>query len=281
MRHRLAVLIGATVLCAMLWWPLAQAAGAQSQTPGLTLPAVTGSLARGGQFTGALTITRLTNRAGPLVADGLVVGNVSTEPVWATPVSTAPVTGAAIFSATSTPTPTFETVGTPATPPPTATNLASTPVTNSMNSTITIPATATPTHTLGIVVTATPTPTATREDLLPRAPLLDESVTRAAQSTAVSQSFRDIPLTLADPDLGACDTLNLDLGVVFVDQLGVQLDLTPAVIDIATLPRPNRPLGGLLCTVASLVDLGPSSNQAATLNELLPIVNRALSTTAR
>lgn len=271
MRHRLAVLRVATALCALISWPVTQAAVAQSQSSGLTLPAVTGSLARGGQFTGALTITRLSNRAGQLVADGIVAGNVSTEPVWATPASIGvPLTGASVFSATSTPTPTYETVSTSAPLPPTATSLTLGGV-----------ATATATLTPGIVLTATPTPTSAGTDQLPRTALLDETVSRSAQSIAVSQSFRDIPMTLVDPDLATCDVLNLDLGVLFMDQLGAHIDLAPAVIDIATLPRTNRPLGGLLCTVASLVDLGPSSSQAATLNELLPIVNRTLSTAPR
>jgi hypothetical protein len=157
-----------------------------------------------------------------------------------------------------------------------------------------VTATSTATATSGATAAATATPTATVElgafvtsttpagSEFPRVSLPDERVNQVTTpSAAVSQSFREIPLTIVDPDMGACDYLHLDLGVVFVDQLGVQLDLAPAMIDLATLPRANRPLGGLLCTVASLLDLGPGSTQAAMLNELLPVVNRALTTAAR
>lgn len=267
MRYRLAVLTATALIGTLLFGPLAQAAIAQSQpqTPGLTLPAVTGALARGGQFSGSLTITRLTNRAGQLVADGIVAGSVVAEssvPATSTaPVVSTPASGGTIFAATSTPAPTSETF-----------SVTSTPI-----ATLTVTPTLTPTAAIGAIVTST----ASGEDIFPRASLTEERVNQAPQATAVNQSFREIPLSLSDPDMGACDLLHVDLGVVFVDQLGVQLDLAPTIIDLATLPRANRPLGGLLCTVASLLDLGPSSAQAAMLNELLPIVNRALSTASR
>ena len=85
MRDRLAVLTVTALIGALISWPQTQIAGAQSQTSGLTVPAVSGNLARGGQFSGTLSITRLTNRAGQLVADGLIAGIVTTESVWATP----------------------------------------------------------------------------------------------------------------------------------------------------------------------------------------------------
>ena len=280
MRHRLAMLTITALVGALISWPLAQTVGAQSQTPGLTLPAVTGTLARGGQFSGTLTITRLTNRAGQLVADGLVAGNVTTESVWATPVSTGvPATGTPIFSATSTPTPTFETAGAIATPVTPATTSTPVPTSTISAATQVTPTTSavTATPTVGPQMATTTTPTG--EDQLQRTPLIGDAAQQ--QSTAINQIFREIPMTLTDPDMGACDTLSLDLGVVFVDQLGVQLDLAPATIDLSAMPKANRPLGGLLCTVASLLDLGPSSTQATTLNEVLPIINRALTTAVR
>ena len=269
MRDRLAVLTLAALIGALWLGPLAQSVAAQAQAPGLTLPAVSGSLARGGQFSGSLTITRLTNRAGQLVADGVIVGTVAAEngaPSTPTPaVVNAPASGGTIFASTSTPFATTEPYSVTATSTATATPAAATP-------------TPTATVELGAIVTSTTSP----GDEFPRVSLPDERLNQATTpSAAVSQSFREIPLTLADPDMGACDYLQLDLGVVFVDQLGVQLDLAPATIDLAALPRANRPLGGLLCTVASLLDLGPGSTQAAMLNELLPVVNRALSTASR
>lgn len=177
-------------------------ASAQTAVPGLPLANVTGTLARGGQFAGSVTITRLTARAGELVADGLVSG-----------------------------------------------------------------------ATIAVDLPPSPTP----DDVF-TAP---DGASSFASSTAVTQSFREIPLTLVDPDAGACDLLTVDLGAVFLDQTGVQLDLAPTTLDLATLPRANRPLGNLLCAVASLVEASPSSGQAALLNELLPVVNRALASGQR
>jgi hypothetical protein len=70
--------------------------------------------------------------------------------------------------------------------------------------------------------------------------------------------------------------LNVDLGTIFLDQTGVQLDPSPTALDIQFLPRASRPLGNLLCTVASIVEVTPSGGQVGLLNELLPVVNRAL-----
>ena len=274
MRHRLAVLVATGLVGTLLIGSLAQTVTAQTSAPGLTLPAVSGSLVRGGQFNGALTITRLTNRAGQLVADGMIVGNVAIEsqsstsltPVYASTSTPAPTpSGGTIFAATSTPAP--------------GTEIVVATATHIMAATFTATPTATITATAEYQATVATVSAAT--DQIPRAALSDDLLGQVPVATPVSQSFREIPLTLVDPDLGACDVLQFDVGAIFVDQLGVQLDLAPATLDLASLPRASRPLGGLHCTVASLLDLGPGSTQAALLNELLPTVNRALSNSTR
>jgi len=202
MMTRFAVLV-ASLLGIVAAAPMAHPVAAQTTTgPGLTLPNVSGTLARGGPFSGSVIITRLTARAGQLVADGTVSGTTY-------PLSVAP--GPATDDSSTTP----------------------------------------------------------------------GSSSGTATSTAVMQSFREIPLTIADPNGGACDTLSVDLGTIFLDQTGVQLDLTAATLDVASLPRANRPLGNLLCTVASLVEAAPGGGQTATLNELLPVVNRVLASSQR
>jgi hypothetical protein len=97
----------------------------------------------------------------------------------------------------------------------------------------------------------------------------------------VAQSFRDIPLTLTAPYSGVCTTLSLDLGTVFLEQLGVQLELAPVTLDLETAPRANRALGNLLCAVANLSETAPAGTQSGLLNELLPVVNRALASSQR
>ena len=219
-------------------------ASAQTTSPGLLLSNVTGTLVRGGQFTGDVTLTRLTNRAGTLVADGTVSGTTSSSGSQAAPLA---------------PSATPSTQATPTTEPP-----------------------STPTATS----TAVPTPAATPTSTL--APASETSSFSAAalaapdaQVSTVTQSFREIPLTLADPDGGACNALSVDLSTIFLDQVGVQLDLASTTLDLATVPRANRRL--VICSVPwpALVEASPSSGQAALLNELLPVVNRALSSGQR
>ena len=190
--------------------------GAQSQTSGLTVPAVSGNLARGGQFSGTLTIARLTNRAGQLVADGQVAGNVTTESVWATPVAPACQQPApATFSAHQPqhrhlrrsgppqhhywPRPRYQARRPPSQPPrwshqPRVPRQGPTRPAPSRNNDHSHGRGSAPAHSV-------------------------DSDAAQQQSTAINQIFREIPLTLTDPDLGACGSLILDLGVVFVDQL--------------------------------------------------------------
>lgn len=246
--------------------PFASAAAAQTATPGLTLSGMSGTLTRGGQFGGSITITRLTNRAGTLVADGVVSGSTIPTgglegPRLPSPESTAPQTATSVPIAVYPSTPTFD-------PASTSTLTPEAPPTFEPTFALTSTASVTPTLTTAPVTVA---------DAVTAAALADPG----AQATAVMQSFREIPLTLTDPDGGACDTLSVDLDPVFVDQPGAQLDLAPATLDLGTLPRANRPVGNLLCAVANLIEASPAGSQAALLNELLPVVNRALVGTAR
>jgi hypothetical protein len=275
MGTRFAVLALVAALCGTVALSsLAPAAAAQTATPGLTLSNVTGTLTRGGQFAGAVTITRLTNRAGTLVADGIVTGSTipasGLEP---------PLPSSLQFTASITPT-------SPSTPVIQPTSIFDSTFTATPETASTATSTPQATATFEPASSATLTPQATPTSTT--APVsVSDSMTAAAlagpaaQSTSVMQSFREIPLTLTDPDSGACDTLSVDLSTIFLDQLGVQLDLAPATVDLGTLPRANRPLGNLLCAVASIVEVSPGGSQAALLNELLPVVNRALSSGAR
>ncbi|MBA2441557.1 MAG: ABC transporter substrate-binding protein [Rubrobacter sp.] len=51
-----------------------------------------------------------------------------------------------------------------------------------------------------------------------------------------------------------CDILFLDLGPLFLDLLGLQVDLEPIVLDVTAVPGPGNLLGNLLCAVAGLLD---------------------------
>lgn len=78
--------------------------------------------------------------------------------------------------------------------------------------------------------------------------------------TDVSQSFTDTLVSLTQAGNGngraACDILNLDLGPLDLNLLGLQVDLAQVVLDITGVPGPGNLLGNLLCAVTGLLD-GP------------------------
>lgn len=68
-----------------------------------------------------------------------------------------------------------------------------------------------------------------------------------------------------------CSILNLDLGPLNLDLLGLVIDLAPVSLDITAVPGAGKLLGNLLCAVAGLLD-GPGGalgGIAALLNRLL------------
>ena len=70
-------------------------------------------------------------------------------------------------------------------------------------------------------------------------------------STTVSQV--SIPVTSAT---GTCDILNLVLGPLSLNLLGLQVDLNQVVLDITAQAGAGNLLGNLLCAVAGLLDGG-------------------------
>jgi hypothetical protein len=102
------------------------------------------------------------------------------------------------------------------------------------------------------------------------------TLTGTAQGQPVIQQFTDVPVTLVDPNGGACDILNLDLGPLNLDLLGLVVDLSPISLDVTALPGAGNLLGNLLCAVAGLLDQNPAGGLNGILNELLGIINRLL-----
>jgi hypothetical protein len=106
--------------------------------------------------------------------------------------------------------------------------------------------------------------------------LADGTLTGTAQGQAVNQSFKDVPLALTAPATGACNILNLDLGPLNLDLLGLVVDLSPVTLDVTAVPGPGKLLGNLLCAVAGLLDQGATGSLNGILNDLLGIINRLL-----
>ena len=71
----------------------------------------------------------------------------------------------------------------------------------------------------------------------------------------------------------ACDILNLDLGPLFLNLLGLTVDLAPVVLDVRAVPGAGNLLGNLLCAVVSLLD-GPGA--LAAILQLLGNINLLL-----
>ena len=68
---------------------------------------------------------------------------------------------------------------------------------------------------------------------------------------------------------GGCKILDLVLGPLHLDVLGLVVDLNQVNLDITAVPGAGNLLGNLLCAVAGLLDGGSITNLANLLNQLL------------
>lgn len=68
---------------------------------------------------------------------------------------------------------------------------------------------------------------------------------------------------------GSCDILNLVLGPVDLNVLGLQVHLQTVVLDIIAVTGAGQLLGNLLCAVAGLLDGSPLSGLLAQVSALL------------
>ena len=94
------------------------------------------------------------------------------------------------------------------------------------------------------------------------------TVTNAAGQTD-SQTFA-VPVVQA---AGDCEILNLVLGPLHLDLLGLVIDLNQVVLNITAVPGAGNLLGNLLCAVAGLLDgPGPLGALAGLLDRILAIL---------
>lgn len=68
---------------------------------------------------------------------------------------------------------------------------------------------------------------------------------------------------------GGCDIVNLDLGPLNLNVLGLVIDLNQIVLDITAVPGAGNLVGNLLCAVTGLLDGNGLSGLANLLNRLL------------
>jgi hypothetical protein len=72
----------------------------------------------------------------------------------------------------------------------------------------------------------------------------------------------------------SCDILNLVLGPLDLNLLGLEVHLKQVVLDIVAVSGAGNLLGNLLCAVAGLLDgPGPLGQISALLNQILGILN--------
>lgn len=62
-----------------------------------------------------------------------------------------------------------------------------------------------------------------------------------------------------------CDILFLDIGPIYLDLLGLTVDLSPITLDVNAVPGPGNLLGNLLCAITGLLDRGAPANAVANL----------------
>ena len=98
----------------------------------------------------------------------------------------------------------------------------------------------------------------------------------------ISQSFSQVHATLNETASGtafapqaSCQILFLDIGPIFLDLLGLQVDLSEIVLDITAVSGAGNLLGNLLCAIAGLLDPnGFLNDRIGGLTQLLDFLNQ-------
>ena len=99
------------------------------------------------------------------------------------------------------------------------------------------------------------------------------TITDATTTLAQGSQQVALPVDVAQSD-GDCRILNLVLGPLDLNLLGLQVDLAQVVLDITAQQGPGKLLGNLLCAVAGLLD-GPTGVNAL-LQQIAGLLNRVL-----
>jgi hypothetical protein len=95
------------------------------------------------------------------------------------------------------------------------------------------------------------------------------TLTNTTTNTIVGTIVQTIVLPILNPPVGTCDILDLVLGPLDLDLLGLRVHLNQVVLHIDAQAGPGNLLGNLLCSVAHLLDGGNLNALVNTLNQLL------------
>jgi hypothetical protein len=110
------------------------------------------------------------------------------------------------------------------------------------------------------------------------------SGTIANAEGTISGTFEDVEATLAEGSGSAnarverrCQVLFLDLGPIFLDVLGLEVDLSQIVLDLTAVSGSGNLLGNLLCAVVGLLDpITGLTDFLGALTSLLDRINNLL-----
>jgi hypothetical protein len=105
---------------------------------------------------------------------------------------------------------------------------------------------------------------ATQDGAVVASGILTGTVTTAAGATTTIARAITIPVQVGET---SCAILHLDLGPLFLDLLGLQIDLSRIVLDITAQAGAGKLLGNLLCAVVNL--LNDPSGLSRLLNQIL------------
>lgn len=97
----------------------------------------------------------------------------------------------------------------------------------------------------------------------------------------VEQSFTNVHASLVDTAAtsgaqiaAVCEILDLDIGAIHLDLLGLVVDLAPVHLDITAVSGAGNLLGNLLCAVVGLLDPGGFLGDLLNLNLLLDLLRQ-------
>jgi hypothetical protein len=102
--------------------------------------------------------------------------------------------------------------------------------------------------------------------------LLSGTLTDTATSTVIG-TVSNVPVAIPVQATGTCQILNLTLGPLDLNLLGLMVHLNRVHLTITAQQGPGNLLGNLLCAIAHLLD---SSASGTALNQLVTLLNHLL-----
>ena len=135
-----------------------------------------------------------------------------------------------------------------------------------------------PTTPTGNSINGTVTITRMAVDQATRQLLVSGTFTYQNAGATVVQSFTNVPATLtkgaSGPTQPTCRILELDIGAIHLDLLGLVVDLAPIHLDIVAQSGPGNLLGNLLCALAGLLDPGAGGLLGGLLTAIQNLLNQ-------